>query len=454
MARPSGRPAWQVTFALLLSTLMASAAAAAEERIGDRLFLVRDKPGTPTQFNLLIHAGCLDEANGQCRGLAHYLEHLVLVGRNPEHKDAGVRMFPEGSANGLTSQRTTRYVHSVPAREGGPRADLELLFSFYAARLNDFNITPEDAARERNIVRQEHDWAVASRPFPRFVRKLDRALLPDHPAGQWTIGTPDDIEAFTVEDAKAFHRNWYTLNNATFVIKGNVEPAVLKEVAERALAGLAARRLPPRTQVQAPQVTAERTDLREQDAQVTRAAVYVRKLVRIEEGDLAAQRAARQIVLNFLQSRLPGSPNEVIVDRAKLAVGQVASSLTRVAPKTYVLSLSAGAAPDTEPDTLRGAIEDYIAALAANGIPAATITRLQTRLADARGNAEKDPAAVYSRLVAWLAGGNRYDDLARWPQLLAAVTPEDVAGVLQGLSGAGRIVTGILTPAKAAEPVP
>jgi hypothetical protein len=30
------------------------------------------------------------------------------------------------------------------------------------------------------------------------------------------------------------------------------------------------------------------------------------------------------------------------------------------------------------------------------------------------------------RLVAWLAGGNRYDD-PRWPQLLAAVTPEDVA---------------------------
>src|ERR1700704_417098 len=140
MARPFGRSALQAALALLVSVLTMSAAFAAEERVGDRLFLVRDKPGTPTQFQMIVYAGCLDEANGQCRGLAHYLEHLVLVGRNPEHKDLAMRMIPEGNANGWTSQRTTRYWHSAPARESGPKADLELLFGFYAARLNDFSI--------------------------------------------------------------------------------------------------------------------------------------------------------------------------------------------------------------------------------------------------------------------------------------------------------------------------
>jgi zinc protease len=454
MARRFGRPAWQVTFALLLSTLMASAAVAAEERIGDRLFLVRDKPGTPTQFNLLIHAGCLDEANGQCRGLAHYLEHLVLVGRNPEHKDAGVRLIPDGAMNGTTNQRVTRYFHSAPARAGGPRADLELLFNFYAARLQDFAITPEDAIRERNVVRQEHDLRVASQPYPRFIRKIDRALVPDHPAGQWTIGTTDDIEAFTVDDAKAFHRNWYALNNAAFVIKGDIEPAALKEIADQALGGLQSRPLPPRARQTAPAVVVERKDLREEDLQVTRAGVYVKKLVRVEEGDLVTQRAARQIVLSFLQSRLVGSPNEVIVDRGKLAVGQLGVGITRVGPKTFALSIGGTVAPEVEPDKLRAAIEDYIEGLATRGIPDASITRLQTRFADARGNADKDANAVYGRLVGWLAAGNSYEGLMRWPQQVAAVTPADVAAVLQGLSSPGRIVTGILTPAKAAEPVP
>ena len=106
MARPFGRPALQAVL-VLLSVLSMSAAFAAEERVGDRLFLVRDKPGTPTQFQMIVAAGCLDEAGGNCRGLAHYLEHLVLVGRNPEHKDAAVRFFADGYANGTTSPRAT-----------------------------------------------------------------------------------------------------------------------------------------------------------------------------------------------------------------------------------------------------------------------------------------------------------------------------------------------------------
>src|ERR1700704_5454276 len=108
MARPFGRSALQAALALLVSVLTMSAAFAAEERVGDRLFLVRDKPGTPTQFQMIVYAGCLDEAGGNCRGLAHYLEHLVLVGRNPEHKDIGMRLVPDGSSNGWTSTRCSR----------------------------------------------------------------------------------------------------------------------------------------------------------------------------------------------------------------------------------------------------------------------------------------------------------------------------------------------------------
>jgi zinc protease len=412
---------------------------------------VRDKPGTPTQFNLIVHAGCLDEPDGRCLGISHYLEHLVLTGRNPEHKDAAVRLIPDGSMNGVTTQRITRYFHSAPARADGPRADLELLFNFYSARLQDFAITPEDAIRERKVVRQEYDWRTSSQPYTAFVRKLEHALVPDHPAGSFY--TADDVEAYSVGQAKAFHRNWYARNNATFVIKGDIEPAELKQIAEQALGRLARGPLPPRARPAPPAVVVERKDLREEEPRITRAAVYVKKLVRIEDGDLEAQRAARQIVVSFLQSRLVGSPNEVIVDRGKLAVGQLGIGITRVAPRTFSLNISGTVAPEADPDRLRAAIEDYFDGLAARGIPDAAITRLQTRLADARSNADKDPNQVYGRLVGWLAAGNDYDRLADWPQRLAAVTPADVAAVLKGLSSPGRIVTGILSPAKI-EPVP
>ena len=113
-----------------------------------------------------------------------------------------MRLIPDGSMNGVTTQRITRYFHSAPARADGPRADLELLFNFYSARLQDFAITPEDAIRERKVVRQEYDWRTSSQPYTAFVRKLEHALVPDHPAGSFY--TADDVEAYSVDQAKAF----------------------------------------------------------------------------------------------------------------------------------------------------------------------------------------------------------------------------------------------------------
>ena len=120
---------------LALAAMAAPVGAVQEEQVAERIFLVRDAPGSQTQFQMIVQAGCNDEPDGQCRGLAHYLEHLVLTGRNREHTDIAVRLFPDVYSNGWTSARATAYVHSVPARNGGPKADLEKLFAFYAARL-------------------------------------------------------------------------------------------------------------------------------------------------------------------------------------------------------------------------------------------------------------------------------------------------------------------------------
>ncbi len=448
--RRAGPPALLLLSALLLAPLLSERGAfAAEERIGNRLFLVRDKPGTSTHFHMIVNAGCTDEANGQCRGLAHYLEHLVLVGRNPEHKDAAVRFFPDAYTNGWTNQRATAYLHTIPPRENGPGADLETLFNFYAARLKDFSITDEDALRERNVVRQEHDWRVASRPLARFSRTLDRALLPDHPSGQWTIGTKEDIESFTLDEAKAFHRNWYVVNNVFFVVRGDIEPAVLKEIADRALVGLAPQVLPPRALQRPPQLVIERKDVREEDSAVRRTTVVFKKLVRADEPDVIASRAARVVVGGFLNSRLPGSPYDVLVERNKVAAGAISMSTERVAPRILKINVAAEVAPDATPERLMAAIEAFVDGLVRAGIPDQTIDRIKTRFAEARAVADKDPAQVHTRLINWLASRSPHDGLVQWPQRLAAVRPADVATVLQGLSGEGRIVTGILAPAKA-----
>ena len=437
---------------LAILSLPSFAATAGEERVNDRVFLVRDKPGSPTQFHMIVGAGCLDEKYGECRGLAHYLEHLVLVGRNPEHKQIALRFFPDAVSNGWTSHRATVYLHRLPAREEGPRADLEQLFAFYAARLKDFSISAEDAERERNVVRQEHDWRVASKPFARLARKLDRLLIPDHPAGQWVIGTAEDIDKFTLDDARDFHRRWYAINNVNFVVLADIDPAILREVADKALASIEPRPLPVRDIAGQPAFEVERKDIVEEDATIKRAGLYFKKLMRIEEENILATAAARTLVTRFLTSRLPGSLYDVLVDKGKLAAGAPSVSFNRVAPKIFTLSIGASVAENVAPDRLLAAITVYVEGLATSGMAPDTLARLKTRLANARATADKDPRQVHSRLVRWLANRNRYENLALWPQRIAGVTPEQVAVMLKGMSEPGRIVTGVLAPPKDASP--
>ena len=435
-----------VHFALSMAVL--APAYATEQQVAERVFLVRDKPGTPTHFHMIVLAGCADETGGQCRGLAHYLEHLVLGGRNPEHKEIAVRMFPDASSNGWTSSRATAYLHTVPAREAGPKADLETLFKFYAARLRDFSIGEEEAARERNVVLQEHDWRVAASPGRRFAQRLDRELLPDHPAGQWTIGTRDSIQSLTLADAKAFHRTWYAVNNAYFVVRADIDAKDLKEIAARALAGLEPRTLQPRATQRLPAVTVERKDLRETDARVKRANVSYTKLVRVETEGSLTRRAARVVLLNFLRSRLPDSPYQALVETAKVAAPSVPGiSLERVAPRTFKFRISADVALDATPEQLLEAIGRFVDTMAKAPPSPEIVTRLKQRLADGYAGELQDPAQVHARLIGWLANRTPYEDFRRWPERIAEVSIADVAGILQALSGPGRVVTGTLLPA-------
>ena len=439
-------------FSAVLAVVCSIFSASAADRVSERVLLVRDKPGTQTKFHMIINAGCLDEADGQCRGLAHYLEHLVLVGRNPEHRDSAMRMFGDGGANGWTNLRETVYLHNVPARSEGPRADLEKLFSFYAARLKEFSISEDEALRERNVVLQEHDWRVQSQPYRLAGRDVWRKVLPDHPSGQWTIGTREDIKAFTLDQARAYHRNWYGVNNAWFVVSGDVEPALLKEIADKALAGLEPKVLPGRNFARRPEFGTERIDQVISGAQFRVPQAWVIRLVRMAEPDRAKNRAARAILMAFLHSELPGSPTDVLVRDKKLAASIAGVWNGRVAPETFALDIEANAAPDVQTVALREAIIGYVDTLGSgDALSDAVVERLKARMLRNLEQTAKEPAREYRQLITWLANRNTLDELKAWPATAAAVTGQDVRDIAKAFAGQGRTVTARFDTAGAAK---
>lgn len=424
-----------------------AAAQTPETRVLDRVFLVRDKPGTPMRFEMVVNAGCNDEANGDCRGLAHYLEHLILVGRNAEHSETAFRFFADASSNGWTNSRATVYLHTVPARPAGPAADVEKLFQFYAARLRDFSITEADAARERNVVLQEHDQRVQSSPTALFWRDANRRLISDHPSGQWTIGSRASISGLTLEAARAFHKTWYVPNNVWFVIRADMEPEALKAIAQAALAGIADSPLPARNFDRPIDVAPARIDEEVRLPKVVRPSVSITKAFRFPGAQAYEARAARNLLIAYLSSQLTGSAYDRLVESEEIADERVSVSLSLVAPDVLTFTVGATPAEGIEPRRLREALLGWMDRLAANGPPdEAVLRRLVTREQRERSTLEKEPGRVQQRLVNWLAGGLAFDELARWPQRLAAVRPDDLTPLLQAMSGPGRVMTVIIEP--------
>lgn len=59
------------------------------------------------------------------------------------------------------------------------------------------------------------------------------AIYPNEPYSNWVLGDETSVQALTLEDVKAFHKQYYVAKNAVVAIVGNLTPAEANAIAER-----------------------------------------------------------------------------------------------------------------------------------------------------------------------------------------------------------------------------
>jgi len=441
------RPALAALLALLAAT--ASGRAGPEISIADNVFLVPDPNAKAITLTMIVGAGCSDEPHGICKGISHYLEHLLFLGRNPDHNAVAPAFFRDGVANGATSHLSTVYWDRFPARADTEVADLDKLFGYFTQRLIGFEVSDSDAKRERNVVLQEYNWRIASRASARFQTLMHSRILPDDPFAQQVAGDEQKIASYAVADARAFHDKWYAKNNAIFVVHGPVEAGALKALAEKYLAPLPEKRLPERAWLQTLR-TFEPTNetLRVADAETPRVSIEIEKIVRFEETDRVRSDAARRVLNTWLEGRFDGGPHDAIVENAGLTDDVGVIYVAREG--AGALWLTAGAEPNdgVTPEQLAKGFDDFLSAHAANGVPARLVERIKKRLIEDRALSERDPEAHARELTQWFGQRKSYKDFASYSADIASVTAEDVNAMLRAVAGPGREILGVLSPAK------
>ena len=415
------------------------------QKIADRVYLVPDAKAKTIDFQMIVNAGCYDEANNNCQGIAHYLEHIILVGRNSGTNDIAFRFFPDAYANGWTNNQATAYVHKVPLKGSAPEPILEKLFDFYAKRLTGFDVSPSDAERERKIVSQEYDWRYASKPESLFLLAAGALEIPHHPHDQTAAGTPESIAALTIEQAKAFHQRWYSKDNVSFVITGNIDPAALKQIAHKTLEPVNSRPVPTHGWKVIPDYKNEIITKLGSDKQTERTKIFMSKIIKLDDKDEFKTQAAQNILYSFLSSKLTDSPYSVLVERQLLA-SDVNTSIHKRVPGVYEFDITATLADDVSPEKLIQAMTDYTNQLSTFQLTEAALTRLKKRHADEWRESLDNADQITSRLAGWISRDLPYDELARLPERVEAVSVQDVQAQTQAVSSLGRVVFAILKP--------
>ncbi|WP_420455934.1 M16 family metallopeptidase [Rubrivirga sp.] len=185
------------------------------------VILHRDASVPTVTVNTWYHVGSGREAPGRT-GFAHLFEHLMFEGSGHVPEGAIDTWLEEagGGANGSTTRDRTNY--TTDAATNG----LELALYLDADRMASLldAMSPESVDGQRDVVKNERRQSYENRPYGLAFSVLGQTLYPaSHPYHWPTIGSMDDLSAASYDDVVDFFRTYYTPNNASVVVAGDID---------------------------------------------------------------------------------------------------------------------------------------------------------------------------------------------------------------------------------------
>jgi zinc protease len=200
-----------------------------------------------------VRAGSRNEVVGST-GLAHFFEHMMFNGTARFGPGEFDRLMEAqgGSNNAFTSDDVTVY------QDWFPRGALDLVFDLEADRIANLNFDPKLIESERRVVSSERRLHVDDNNAGLLAERVQAAAFVAHPYRFPTIGRPEDIKAWKIEDLQRFFRTYYAPNNQTLVLAGDVTAEEAFALARKYLARVPRRPAPPPVRVREPRQFAER----------------------------------------------------------------------------------------------------------------------------------------------------------------------------------------------------
>ncbi len=420
--------------------VVAAQAAPLERRILDNgmTLIVASRPGLPIVKGVaLVGAGSLVEDSGQA-GIAALTARLILRGtatRSGEEISQAIE-----AVGGSLEARAER--DGVVVGLSVLTKDLRLGLGLMADSLRNPASSGTEVERERrNLLaalaqRAEEPGLQAQDVFATTLYGLA------HPYGRPVEGTEATLRQVRREDIIAFHQRWYRPNGMILVLAGDISLAAAEQIVREAFGAwvpVIGSPWPP------PSVGAiSRSVVQTIDRKVTQATVVLgqRGLARTDPEYYAATVVNAILGGGGLTSRLSLNLRE---DRGLVySVGSSFSAGLLAGPFRVVLQTK----NDSTAEAVRQVVSE-IRRLRTESVPAEELRRVKAFLT---GNlaVRLDTSGKLAAFLAWSEYyGLGLDLAARYPGLIAAVTPEDILRVAQRLLDPDRLVIAVVGDAAA-----
>jgi len=198
---------------------------------GLTVVLHEDKSDPIAAVAIVFHVGSSREVPGKT-GFAHLFEHMMFQKSENVAEDQFFKLIQGagGELNGGTGQDATMYYEVVPKNA------MEMALWLESDRLGylENTVTKSALANQQNVVQNEKRQSVDNSPYGFNEYLILKTLYPKgHPYSWDVIGDMEDLTNATVEDVKAFHKKFYSPNNSTLVIAGDINKEEVKSLVEK-----------------------------------------------------------------------------------------------------------------------------------------------------------------------------------------------------------------------------
>ncbi|MDA9990967.1 insulinase family protein [Paracoccaceae bacterium] len=409
---------------------------------GMQVIVIEDHRAPVVIHMVWYKAGSGEEDPG-VSGVAHFLEHLLFKQTKTMGAGEFSRIVAEngGSDNAFTSYDYTAYFQRITVDK------LPFMMKMESDRMINLDLGPDDILTERDVILEERNQRVENSPSALFSEQRRAALFLNHPYGRPVIGWRHEMENLSLEDALAFYRQFYAPNNAVLVVGGDVLPEAVFELARQTYGVIPANPdLLPRDRPQEPpQISARRmTYFDERVAQPYVARTYLAP--ERNPGDQSVPAA-----LTLLAEILGGGQTSVLAQKLQFEA-QTAVYTTAFYGGTALDDANFGfviVPSDSVPlEEAEAALDQAIVEFLKEGVDLDKLNRLKRQFRASEIYARDSVSGLANTYGAALTSGLSLDDIHDWPNILQAVTQDDIMAAAKLVLKEQKSVTGWLMKPK------